>query len=298
MKTFSINGKPLFSWTVIEREVKRMMEKDTNLVKLPPMKNAKIWYPKNFKLERTTVWSFPRRGSWAVHRSDYRGNWAPQVPRNLILRYTKPKELVLDPFVGGGTTLIEAWLTGRRSIGIDINPIAHEIAKHSLKELEDLARNFPGLHLAPDIKPLLILGDSRKLIQILSEYGYEEGDVDLVCAHPPYFNSLRYTENIEGDLSHINKLDNFCKEIYNIAKQLHLLLKDEGICAVLIGDVRKNKRMVPLGFRIMKEFENAGFQIKDIIIKLQHQDQSTQFWYRNNNLDFLIAHEYLFIFKK
>lgn len=43
----------------------------------------------NFKLEMTTVWSFPKRGNWATHSGMYRGNWSPYVPRNLILKFTK-----------------------------------------------------------------------------------------------------------------------------------------------------------------------------------------------------------------
>lgn len=43
-----------------------------------------------------TVWSFPDRGDWATHVGNYRGNWSPHIPRNLILRYTQPGELVLD----------------------------------------------------------------------------------------------------------------------------------------------------------------------------------------------------------
>ncbi|GBD10408.1 hypothetical protein HRbin23_00049 [bacterium HR23] len=42
--------------------------------------------PAEFRLETTTVWSFENRGKWATHRGDYRGNWAPEIPRNLILR--------------------------------------------------------------------------------------------------------------------------------------------------------------------------------------------------------------------
>ena len=42
----------------------------------------------NFKRENTTVWSFPKRGSWKTHSSEYRGNFAPQVPRNIILNYS------------------------------------------------------------------------------------------------------------------------------------------------------------------------------------------------------------------
>ena len=61
--------------------------------------------PNNFKLEPTTVWSFPDRGSWATHSGKYRGNWSPYVPRNLILRYSNPGDWVLDQFMGSGTTL-------------------------------------------------------------------------------------------------------------------------------------------------------------------------------------------------
>ena len=44
--------------------------------------------PINFNMESTSVWSFKERGTWATHTGDYRGNCPPQVPRNLILKYT------------------------------------------------------------------------------------------------------------------------------------------------------------------------------------------------------------------
>ncbi|MEM4384715.1 MAG: DNA methyltransferase, partial [Candidatus Caldarchaeum sp.] len=74
--------------------------------------------PASYSLETTTVWSFPDRGDWATHSGDYRGNWSPYVPRNLILKYTKPGELVLDQMCGSGTTLVEAKLLGRNAIGV------------------------------------------------------------------------------------------------------------------------------------------------------------------------------------
>ena len=92
----------------------------------------KRFQPENFDLECNTVWSFPKRGNWATHRSDYRGNWSPQVVRNLILRYSSEGDIVLDPMVGGGTTLIECKLTGRKGVGIDINPDAIKITQERL----------------------------------------------------------------------------------------------------------------------------------------------------------------------
>lgn len=66
--------------------------------------------PEDYVPERTTVWSFPDRGNWATHRGNYRGNWSPYIPRNLMLKYTKKGDWVLDQMMGSGTTLVEAKL--------------------------------------------------------------------------------------------------------------------------------------------------------------------------------------------
>lgn len=77
-------------------------------VKLVNWGHLKLFEPKEFALEKTTVWSFENREKWATHRGNYRANWAPEIPRNLILRYTNPGDLVLDQMVGSGTFPIEA----------------------------------------------------------------------------------------------------------------------------------------------------------------------------------------------
>lgn len=89
--------------------------------------------PNNFRLEPTTVWSFPDRGSWATHSGKYRGNWSPYVPRNLILRYSNPSDWVLDQFMGSGTTLVEAKLLNRHAVGVDINPQSVSISETNLQ---------------------------------------------------------------------------------------------------------------------------------------------------------------------
>lgn len=72
--------------------------------------------PEKFKLEETTIWSFKERGGWATHKGDYRGNCPPQVPRNLILKYTNEGDIVLDTFCGSGTTMIETKLLNRKGV--------------------------------------------------------------------------------------------------------------------------------------------------------------------------------------
>ena len=98
--------------------------------------------PSDFALEKTTIWSFKERGDWATHSGEYRGNWSPYVPRNLILRYTKPGEWVLDQFVGSGTTLVEAKLLNRHAIGLGINNKAINLARKNCKFHLILYRKF------------------------------------------------------------------------------------------------------------------------------------------------------------
>jgi len=65
---------------------------------------------------------FCDRGDWAMHVGNYRGNWSPYIPRNLILRYTATGEL--DQMMGSSTTLVECRLLGWRSVGLDIKDYA------------------------------------------------------------------------------------------------------------------------------------------------------------------------------
>jgi len=80
----------------IERLITR--SQGLNISALRVSKKIKTLYPKHFKEEQTTVWSFKQRGNWATHSGEYRGNWSPYIPRNVILKYSEPGELILDYF--------------------------------------------------------------------------------------------------------------------------------------------------------------------------------------------------------
>ncbi len=234
-------------------------------------------------MQATTNWSFPRRGSWATHKGDYRGNWAPEIPRNLILRYSKKGDVVLDPFIGSGTTAIEAKLLGRRGIGIDLSSDAIKLSK---------ARS--SFEFPDSFDPVLKIGDAKKVV---AYFGKES--VDFVCAHPHYANIISYSDEDESDLSSLS-VEEFIKEIGMIAKEFYSVLKQSKFCAVMMGDTRKRGKVVPLGFRTMEKFLEAGFSLKEIIIKEQHNCRATGFWYPQSiKYNFLLlAHEYVFVFEK
>lgn len=241
------------------------------------------WEPENFELEMTTHWSFPQRGDWATHDAKWRGNWSPYIPRNIILRYSKEKDLILDQFAGGGTTLVEAKLLNRDIIGIDVN----DVALNRCKEKIDFQ------HEGADGKVFLRKGDARKLDFI------PDNSIDLICTHPPYANIIEYSEDIEEDLSHL-KINEFLEEMKKVASESYRVLKKDKFCAVLMGDTRKNGHMIPLSFYVMQVFENVGFKLKEMIIKEQHNCKATGFW-KTNSIKYnflLIAHEHLFIFRK
>jgi len=276
----------LFTWRVIEREIVKLSE-EKGLVIAPPLKKKiKTWNGEE-DLQRTTVWKFGKRGTWAVHNGLYRGNWPPQVPNNIIRRYSDEGDLVLDPFLGGGTTVIESWLLGRKSIGLDISPHAISISK---KRIEEMVVKAPKGKLNPLFKPIILEGDARDLSFL------EESSVDLICTQPPYLNALRYTEYHPNDLSHIKNANEFCREFRKVAKELFRVLKKGKVCAVQMGDTRQNGEFIPLGFMIFQVLLSTGFKTNNIVIKLQYADRSTGFY--KNLKELQIAHEYIFIMKK
>jgi len=214
------------------RYIERLITKSqgVNISSFKVSKKVKTLYPKDFKEEQTTVWSFKQRGRWATHSGEYRGNWSPYIPRNVILKYSDPDELVLDYFCGAGTTAVECKLLGRKCIAFDINNKAIELAKKNVNFSVDsqqltliFGKNCLNVH-----EPKLSVGDARNLSFL------QDNSIDLICAHPPYANILHYTDTKEGDLSFFD-IEEFLKEMTKVAKESFRVLKPGRQCAVLIG---------------------------------------------------------------
>jgi DNA modification methylase len=80
------------------------------------------------EIETDSLWIIDKRDNSGAHSGHYHGNFVPQIPFQLLSRYTKKGDWVLDPFMGSGTTLIEAQRMGRNSIGIEIQ---EDVAKEA-----------------------------------------------------------------------------------------------------------------------------------------------------------------------
>ena len=230
------DGKLLFSWTVIETSVKEEIESGREKYVPVMQREVKRWEPSNFEIEKTTVWNFPKRGDWATHSGNYRGNWPPQIPRNLIMRYTQEEDVIVDAFAGGGTTLIEAWLLKRKSIGLDISKLAIQTMQAKLNEMEKLASEDRRIQLDMNCRPKVINADALELSAVLAQNGVNSAK--LVCAHPPYLDSIKYTINNKSDLALAREPDIFYSKIRDFCREVKKILAIDGVCAILIGDTR------------------------------------------------------------
>jgi len=277
----------------IERLITR--SQGLNISVLGGSKKIKTLYPKDFKEEQATVWSFKQRGNWATHSGEYRGNWSPYIPRNVLLKYSKPGELVLDYFCGAGTTAVECKLLGRKCIAFDINDSAIELAKRnaSFGVASQQLILVEGESRLKVYEPELLVGDARNLSFI------QDNSIDLICSHPPYANIIHYTDSKESDLSFFD-IDEFLEEMSKVAKESFRVLKPGRQCAILIGDTRRKKHVVPLGFKLINTYLDAGFKLRELVIKRQHNCKTTGFWHASSiKYNFLLlAHEYLPIFEK
>ena len=144
-----------------------------------------------------SLWIFNKRDNSGVHTAGYHGNFVPQIPNQLFKRYTKKGDWILDPFSGGGTSLIEAQRLGRNAIGIELQ---ESVAKASVELLKQ-EKN-------PETKGTIIIGDSRNtdIAEKLESYGTNK--VQFVIYHPPYWDIIKFSDN-EKDLSNCITVDDF-----------------------------------------------------------------------------------------
>lgn len=186
--------------------------------------------------------------------------------------------MVLDQFVGCGTTLIEAERLNRVCIGSDINENALKLCIQRVKENRNI----------------FIKKQDARYLRLL-----KNNSIDLICTHPPYSNIIKYSNDIEEDMS-LLELNEFYKSMKLVAKSCYRVLKHMKYCAILVGDTRKYGMIEPIGFKVMNIFLDEGFILKEIVIKEQHNCKMTYKWEKicEERNFLLIAHEYLFILIK
>lgn len=219
------------------------------------------------KFETTTLWDFPTQNYGNTPHGDnkYPGVTPAFIIWNLIQRYTKEGDLVIDPMCGSGTTIDVCKEENRKVIGFDIAPYRNDI----------------------------IQTDARKL-----PLGNETAD--FIFIDSPYSDNIKYNEHPDniGNISCENS--RFFVELDKVAMELYRILKPGKYLAWLIGDQAKKKRFVPAGFMTYSILENY-FKPVDIICVTRHnQTSNTPIWHeRAKRYNFYLrGFKYLLIMQK
>lgn len=216
----------------------------------------------------TTLWEYPSQhyGAEIQGDKDYVGATPSYVIWNLLMRYTREKDLIVDPMCGSGTTLDVARDLGRRALGYDLNPVRKDIFR----------------------------ADARKL-------PLEDMKADFVFIDPPYSDHIDYSDDKRciGKLSAFE--ENYFIAMNEVIKECHRVLRDRRFMALYVSDTFKKKQgFVPIGFRLF-EILCRYFVPMDIVSVVRHNRKLKRHHWHTEALKhnyFLRGFNYLFIMKK
>ena len=251
---------------------------------------------KDIDINVESLWLIAERDKSGKHSNIYHGNFIPQIPNQLIKRYTKENDLVLDLFLGSGTTLFECEKLNRNLIGFDINERIIEFVNTKMMNSNSIKYQINTCDVTNKELFDSLMIDSLKYMN--------KNKIQFLIAHPPYMDIIKFTDKKE-DLSHISDLGTFvkvfAKSIYNALQYLEI----NRYFGIVIGDVYKNSEVIPLAFYTLDTIKrNFKVKLKGIIIKNIEGNRgkigSEGIWkYRALKSDyFIFKHEYILIFKK
>jgi DNA modification methylase len=240
-----------------------------------------------------SLWVMDRRDRSGAHHAGYWGNFIPQIPSQMMQRYTKKGEWVLDTFGGMGTSLIEGRRLGRNVIGVELQAKVISLGK------KNLTKEANPYKVTTDY----VLGNSaeNELAPVLRKY--KTPSVQLVIMHPPYFDIIKFSKD-KSDLSNAKSNEDFLDKMEAVTNNAAKVLDKGRHLILVIGDKYAGSEWVPLGFQTMERVKRVGFALKSIIVKNIDQTAGKrgeeELW-RYRALAggyYVFKHEYIFVFKK
>jgi len=194
------------------------------------------------------------------------------LPAKCIQLFTHKGELVLDPFVGIGTTLVAARDLGRNAVGFDLKKDYINYTKKRLSQKR----------LREDTKQIAVHDDAIKIPEYL-----DKNTVSLCVTSPPYANMLnrpRLNKSIRGDLRNnkqymkIQQYSNnprdlgtmepktYAKALAEIYKGILPLIKPKGHCVINLTDLWWENKRMPIHLYVIEEMEKVGYELRNTII--------------------------------
>jgi len=196
------------------------------------------------------------------------------LPKKCIELFTHKGELVLDPFVGIGTTLIAARDLGRNAIGFDLNQKYIDFINKRIAQAQ--------LDFGENTQQIAICDDAINIIQYLNKE-----TVSLCVTSPPYSNMLnhqRLNKSLRSDLrmnKHYKKVQQYSNNprdlgamilkkyidaLAEIYKGILPILKPKAHCIINVNDLWENNHRYPTHSYIIEAMEKVGYELRNIII--------------------------------
>ena len=225
-----------------------------------------------------------------------------QLTSRLIQIYTKDRgEVILDPFLGSGSTIVSAYKLGKKGVGFELSKEYIKLAEDRVKDTQlNLTQSKEDL-IKPTIHNKTIFDVDKTL---------PENSVDLVITSPPYWNILtekrsadrkeirKYSDS-EEDLGNIDDYNKFMEKLKEAFTGVHKVLKKGKYCIVVVMDIRKKAKFYPFHMDMINKMREVGFELDDIIIWDRQKEYNNMrplgypFVFRVNKV-----HEFILIFRK
>jgi DNA modification methylase len=225
----------------------------------------RIWTNRLNELDPKTWLKFQK--SWFVHNPPPRqknvlrhpAKFPETLAQEFVEFFTKKGDLVLDPMVGTGSSLVAALRSGRNSIGIELNPQYAEIARQVVAD-EQLSLGLP----AADLTAQVITADAADLNTLAAQYSLPP--VDYVLTSPPYWDMLHarggetqkkrrnqaeldvFYSGDPNDLGNISDYAAFIERLVVIYEGLRPCLRRGAYLTIIVKNVKKGGKVYPLAW--------------------------------------------------
>jgi DNA modification methylase len=256
---------------------------------------GKEWLMNSFTIWRDVVKTSEERAT------KHPALFPQELVEKLIRLYLRdPGSIVLDPFMGIGSTMLASMNQGMKGIGFDLSKDFCAIAKERIGKFQDTLDNETEI-LSPDIHNK----DSRTISKVIGAFS-----VDLVVTSPPYWDILNQKRTADGkiirnyssdtdDLGNIPDYDEFLADLKSVYTEVYKVMKPGARCIAVVMDIRKKDKFYPLHedqSRIMREI---GFELDEYVIWDRQRDYNNMktlgypYVYRFNRV-----HEFICIYLK
>jgi DNA modification methylase len=243
-----------------------------------------------------SLWLIDSRDRSGSHQLDYHGNFVPQIATQTYLRYTREDDVVLDLFLGSGTSAIEAVQLKRRLVGVELKAGLIQAVRDKVPAdlIDDRIRILQGDSAKPET--------AARVRDTLAAMG--EDHAHLLVLHPPYHSIIQFSDD-PADLSNAPTLDAFLDGFEAVARNGFELLAPDRYAVLVIGDRYSKGELIPLSFYCLDRMQTAGFRCKAIVVKNIEGNEvgkgrSSNLW-RYRALAggyYIFKHEYVIIFQK